>query len=135
MSAAVRGLRTAAIERLKSEATAVDGRVYTPPVDQTAALPYLVIGSYAERSSDHYGVPGSRSGFDIRAVVRLAHGDAPLLEIWEQVHAALQDRPLAVPGHGVYSGELRYVADYAEPTDTSVRHFVARYEALTSVLP
>lgn len=130
---AVRSLRTAAIARLQEVVTLVEGRVFTPPVPPTEALPYLVLASYSERYTGHYGQGGSESGFDVRGVVRLSAGDAPLLALWEQVYAALQGYPLVVPGHDAISGELRFVTDYGDPSDLALRQFVARYEARTAV--
>jgi hypothetical protein len=132
--AAIRTLRTAAIVRLKAVVTLVEGRVFTGAVDQNEALPYLLIGSYNESASDHYGGPGSDSGFDIRGVVRAFEGDSPMLAIWEQVHEALQYSPLTLSGHQAITGEVRYLTDYRDPSDPTVRHFVARYEAITAVV-
>lgn len=130
---AVRALRTAAIARLVEVVTLVEGRVFTPPVPPTETVPYIVLASYSERYAGHYSQGGSLSGFDVRGVVRLTAGDAPLLALWEQVYAALQSVPLAVPGHDAVSGDLRFVTDYGDPADPSLRQFVARYEARTAV--
>lgn len=111
----------------------VSGRVYTPPVPQTAAAPYLVIGSYGEDEFGHYGGGSSESGFDIRGTARLSSGDAPLLALWEQVHAALSGQVILPDGHEPTIGDIRLVRSYAEPSDPSLYHFAARFEAVTAV--
>lgn len=132
MPASVRSVRTAAILRLRSVVTLVNNRVFTPPVPQGTAFPYLVLSDYSERDAvRHYAGSGvNDDSFQIRGVVKLVSGDAPMLAIWEQVYAALHEYPLTVAGHQVTIGEVRYITDYAEPSDATLRNFVARYETM-----
>lgn len=135
---AIRPLNIAAVAQLKLAVTLVGGRVHTPPVPSGTPMPYLVLSDYSEGPLGHYGGSGADdNGFNIRGVARVGAlpgetiGMGPLLSLWEQVKAALQDVPLAVTGHGEVIGDIRYLTDYAEPSDSSVRQFVARYDALT----
>lgn len=132
---AVRAVRAAAIDVLKEEVGSVNRRVYTPPIPATAALPYLVVGSYSESPADHYGHGGSDNGFDIRGVAKLApgEGDAALLAIYEEVYRALHGVDLDVEGHGSGIVDIRFLRDYAEPSDHTIRHFVARASVTTWV--
>jgi hypothetical protein len=123
-------LRTAVIARLKAAGTTAGQKVFTPPVKSGTEPPYLVISGYSERPINHQGGSGAAAdGFNIQGVVRLVAGDAPLLTLYTQVKAALQDQAITPAGHMTTYGDVRYVTDYAEPSDAGLRLFVCRYEA------
>jgi hypothetical protein len=126
----IRALRTAVIQQLITANTAAGSRVYTPPVKPGTEPPYLVVSGYGETPVPHYAAPGAHEmGCNIQGVARVTSGDALLLTLYEQVRDALQDVPLAPAGQVVTWGNVRFVVDYPEPSDTGLRLFVCRYEA------
>lgn len=109
----------------------VGGRVYTEPVPQDATIPFLVVGGYSEVPGAHYGGAGvSDNGLDIRGVERLSLGDAPVLALWEETEAALQDVTLSPIGFEDTVCAIRLIQQYRDPKDKSLWYFAARATAL-----
>lgn len=127
---AILAFRDALIQRLSAAVPMVEGRVRTPPVPQSVPHPYLLIYDYSDERDPFYGQPGGTVGCNIRGVVRLSSGDTPLVTLWQQVSAALSDYELVVPNYWTGLLSVNYIMDYGEPTDITLRHFVARAEVI-----